>query len=67
MREAVVVVAESVASFGKAGVAKLLVRLPVAVEGVGSEKRRVDGSHEEEEEEKVLIAPRALGLYVGFC
>ena len=55
------VVAESVALVEEAEVAEPVVRLPVAVKGRGSKKRRVDGSEDEGEEgEKkgeVLIAP----------
>ena len=54
------VVAESVALVEEAEVAEPVVRLPVAVKGEGSKKRRVDGSENEEggkEEEEVLIAP----------
>ena len=55
------VVAESVALVEEAEVAEPVVRLPVAVKGEGSKKRRVDGSEDEEEEvekgEEVLIAP----------
>ena len=53
--------AESVALVEEAEVAEPVVRLPVAVKGMGSKKRRVDGSEDEEEEdekrEEVLIAP----------
>ena len=53
------VVAESVALVEEAEVAEPVVRLPVAVKGDGSKKRRVDGSEDEEEEDKgkELIAP----------
>ena len=55
------VVAESVALVEEAEVAEPVVRLPVAVKGMGSKKRRVDGSENEGEEverkEEVLIAP----------
>ena len=53
------VVAESVALVEEAEVAEPVVRLPVAVKGEGSKKRRVDGSEDEEEvgEGEVLIAP----------
>ena len=55
------VVAESVAQVEEAEVAEPVVRLPVAVKGEGSKKRRVDGSEDEGEEVKrkvgVLIAP----------
>ena len=54
------VVAESVASVEEAEVAEPVVRLPVAVKGEGSKKRRVEVSEDEKEEEKedeVLIAP----------
>ena len=54
------VVAESVASFEEAEVAEPVVRLPVAVKGEGSKKRRVEVSEDgdgEEEKEKELIAP----------
>ena len=54
------VVAESVALVEEAEVAEPVVRLPVAVKGEGSKKRRVDGSDDEgrkKEEEEVLIAP----------
>ena len=53
------VVAESVASGEEIEVAEPVVRLPVAVKGEGSKKRRVDGSEDEEvvREEKELIAP----------
>ena len=55
------VVAESVALVEEAEVAEPVVRLPVAVKGEGSKKRRIDGSEKEEEEEEkkeeVLIAP----------
>ena len=53
------VVAESVELVEEAEVAEPVVRLPVAVKGVGSKKRRVDGSEDEEEEDECeeLIAP----------
>ena len=54
------VVAESVASFEEAEVAEPVVRLPVAVKGEGSKKRRVEVSEDEGEvvkKEEVLIAP----------
>ena len=55
------VVALSVASFEEAEVAEPVVKLPVAVKGEGSKKRRVDGSEDEGEEKKgveeELIAP----------
>ena len=61
VKEVVGVVAESVESFEEAEVAEPMVRLPVAVKGEGSKKRRVDGSDVGEEEvkreEEVLIAP----------
>ena len=46
------VVALSVAQVEEAEVAEPVVRLPVAVEGVGGKKRRVDGSDDEEKEVK---------------
>ena len=55
-----VVVAMSVAEDEEAEVAVPVVKLPVAVRGVGSKKRRVDGSEDgngRKEEEEVLIAP----------
>ena len=54
------VVAESMASFEEAEVAEPVVRLPVAVKGEGSKKRRVEASEDEGEvvkKEEVLIAP----------
>ena len=54
------VVAESVASVEEAEVAVPVVKLPVAVKGEGSKKRRVEVSEderEEEKEDKELIAP----------
>ena len=59
VEEVVEVVAESVASFEEAEVAEPLVKLPVAVKGEGSKKRRVDGSDDGRgvKEERVLIAP----------
>ena len=61
VEEVVGVVAESVASFEEAKVAEPMVRLPVAVKGEGSKKRRVDGGEVEEgkvkKEVKELIAP----------
>ena len=59
VEELVEVVAESVASFEEAEVAEPVVKLPVAVKGEGSKKRRVDRSDDEGErrEERVLIAP----------
>ena len=55
------VVAKSVVQVEEAEVAEPVVRLPVAVKGEGSKKRRVDGSDDEGEEvkkeEEVLIAP----------
>ena len=61
VEELVEVVAESVASFEEAEVAEPVVKLPVAVKGEGSKRRRVDGSVDggegEKKEEKKLIAP----------
>ena len=54
------VVAESVASVEEAEVAELVVKLPVAVKGEGSKKRRVEVSEDERGEKKkdeALIAP----------
>ena len=54
------VVAESVASFEEAEVAEPVVRLPVAVKGEGSKRRRVEASEGEEgmrKDEEVLVAP----------
>ena len=54
------VVAESVASFEEAEVAEPMVRLPVAVVGVGGKKRKVEisgGREEKEKKDEVLIAP----------
>ena len=62
------VVAESVASVEEAEVAEPVVRLPVAVKGEGSKKRRVEVSENEKEEEKkdeVLIAPLGLRAECG--
>ena len=60
VREVEEVVAESVASFEEAEVAKPVVKLPVAVKGEGSKKRRVEVSEDEGgevEKDEVLIAP----------